>query len=170
VNSADLDDVFGAETGGFCNFTNSVVIIYLRLWLNERPGLTGFESRQLPDTIQVDSMQAPAATSAIKQQSASEASRLHKSPDIMADSINNLAKARKMDDGKKEMHRSITEFHQSETVKSKITAKVEEIQLVQMQIEVMTQRYESCSDPDRKGKYKKALEDLDNKLDTLLMP
>jgi hypothetical protein len=61
---------------------------------------------------------------------AAEASRLRKSPDIIADSINNLAKARKMDDGKKEMHRSITEFHQSETVKSKITAKVEEINLV----------------------------------------
>ena len=68
------------------------------------------------------------------------------------------------------MHRSITEFHQSETVKSKITAKVEEINLVRMQIEVMTQRYDGCSDPDRKEKYKKALDDLENKLDTLLMP
>jgi hypothetical protein len=170
VNSADLDDVFGVENGGFCNFTNSVVIVYLRLWLNERPGLTGFVSRQLPDVMQVDTMQAPAAISAVKQQSAAEASRLRKSPDIIADSINNLAKARKMDDGKKEMHRSITEFHQSETVKSKITAKVEEINLVRMQIEVMTQRYDGCSDPDRKEKYKKALDDLENKLDTLLMP
>jgi hypothetical protein len=26
---ADADDVFGVEEGGFCNFTNSIVIIYL---------------------------------------------------------------------------------------------------------------------------------------------
>jgi hypothetical protein len=26
---ADMDDVLGAEEGGFCNFTNSIVIIYL---------------------------------------------------------------------------------------------------------------------------------------------
>ncbi len=63
-------------------------------------------------------MQALAAISAVKQQPSSEASRLHKIPDIIADSINNLAKSRKMEDGKKEIHRNITEIHQSETVKS----------------------------------------------------
>jgi len=36
ITSADIDDVFGVEAGGFCNFTNSIVIIYLRLWLNEQ--------------------------------------------------------------------------------------------------------------------------------------
>ena len=56
VCSTDLDDVFGVEEGGFCNFTNSIVIIYLRLWLNEKPGLTGFISRELPAAIQIDSM------------------------------------------------------------------------------------------------------------------
>ena len=56
VHSADLNDVFGVEEGGFCNFTNGIVVIYLCLWLNERPGLTNFVSRQLPDEIQVDSM------------------------------------------------------------------------------------------------------------------
>jgi hypothetical protein len=51
VHSADLNDVFGVEEEGFCNFTNSIVVIYLRLWLNECPGLTNFVSRQLPDEI-----------------------------------------------------------------------------------------------------------------------
>jgi hypothetical protein len=67
IKSADLDDVFGVEEGGFCNFTNSVVIIYLRLWLNEKPGLTNFVSRQLPEEIQIDSMGAPASTMAAKR-------------------------------------------------------------------------------------------------------
>jgi len=38
VHSADLDDVFGVEEGGFCKFINSTVVIYLQLWLNECPG------------------------------------------------------------------------------------------------------------------------------------
>ncbi len=75
VDSADLNDVFGVEEGGFCNFTNSIVVIYLRLWLNECPGLNSFVSCQLPDTIQVDSMLAPGALSAAKQQSALDSSR-----------------------------------------------------------------------------------------------
>jgi hypothetical protein len=29
VHSTDLEDVFGLEDGGFCNVTNSIVIIYL---------------------------------------------------------------------------------------------------------------------------------------------
>ncbi len=47
-DDADEDDVFGVEEGGFCNFTNSIIIIFLRLWLNERPELVSFVSRQIP--------------------------------------------------------------------------------------------------------------------------
>jgi hypothetical protein len=54
MNSADIDDVFGQEQGGFCCFTNSVVMIYLRLWLNERPGFTGFVSRHIQEEFQGD--------------------------------------------------------------------------------------------------------------------
>ena len=31
-DEADEDDVFGVEEGGFCCFTNSIVIIYLCMW------------------------------------------------------------------------------------------------------------------------------------------
>jgi len=68
VHSADLNDVFGVEEGDFCNFTNSIVVIYLRLWLNERPGLTNFVSHQLPDEIQVDSMVGPGAAAVANRQ------------------------------------------------------------------------------------------------------
>jgi len=170
IKSADLDDVFGVEEGGFCNFTNSVVIIYLRLWLNEKPGLTNFVSRQLPEEIQIDSMGAPASTMAAKRQlSSNSESKLRKSPDMLAESINNLAKARKIDDGRKEMHSSITRFHDTETKKSVIAAKREEIQLLQTQIETLTRRYEQCTDPEKRNRYKQGLSELDDKLDALLM-
>ncbi len=53
-DDADEDDAFEVEEGGFCNFTNSILIIYLRLWLNERPGLVSFVSRQIPSVMQRD--------------------------------------------------------------------------------------------------------------------
>jgi hypothetical protein len=170
VCSTDLDDVFGVEEGGFCNFTNSIVIIYLRLWLNEKPGLTGFVSRELPAAIQIDSMNAPSSAFSIKRLSSlSSSDRLRRSPDILADSINNLAKARKIDDGRKEMHSSIAKFHETETLKSSIVTKREEIELVRTQIRVLTERYENCIDLERKEKYRKGLIDLEDKLDLLLM-
>jgi hypothetical protein len=166
MTSADLNDVFGVEAGGFCNFTNSIVIIYLRLWLNEKPGHTNFVSRRLPEAIQIDTMVPQSSAIAVKP--APEA-KMRKSPDILADSINNLAKARKIDDGRKEMHSCITKFHESETRKSAITAQMEEIQLVQMQIEVLAEWYENCNESERKARYKKGLDDLEDKLDVLLM-
>ena len=66
VHSAYLDDVFGVEEGGFCNSMNSIVVIYLQLWLNERPRLTNFVSHWLPDEIQVDSMVGPGAAAVAK--------------------------------------------------------------------------------------------------------
>ncbi len=52
------DDEFGVETGGWCCFTNSLPIVYLRMWLNERPLLTSFVSRKIPDRIQLDTARA----------------------------------------------------------------------------------------------------------------
>jgi hypothetical protein len=66
-DEADEDDVFGVEEGGFCCFTNSIVIIYLRMWLNERPGLVNFVSRQIPGGMQVDSMATDGAAASSKK-------------------------------------------------------------------------------------------------------
>ena len=38
------NDEFGVKTGGWCCFTNSLPIIYLRMWLNDKPQLTSFVS------------------------------------------------------------------------------------------------------------------------------
>jgi transcriptional/translational regulatory protein YebC/TACO1 len=94
---------------------------------------------------------------------------MRKSPDMLADSINNLAKARKIEDGRREMHFSITKYHETETWKASIEAKREEIELVRHQLAVLTERYKECNDPEWKERYKKGLNDLEDKLDLLLM-
>jgi hypothetical protein len=48
------DDEFGMENGGWCCFTNSLPIIYLCMWLNEKPNLTSFVSRQILADVQLD--------------------------------------------------------------------------------------------------------------------
>jgi FtsZ-binding cell division protein ZapB len=68
------------------------------------------------------------------------------------------------------MHMSITEFHHSETEKSRVNVKMEEIQLVQMQLNTMKERFQNCTDSEKKAKYEKAINELDNKRDDLLMP
>ncbi len=87
---AEEDDLFRAEEGGFCNLTNSILIIYLRLWLNERPGLMNFVSRQIPGLMQVDSM-AAAATAATAPASSRKSEEKRRSPDLLADAIKELA-------------------------------------------------------------------------------
>jgi hypothetical protein len=61
VTEEDDDDVFGVESRGFCCFTNSIIIIYLRMWINEKPGMTGFVSRKLPEEMQIDSLNGGSA-------------------------------------------------------------------------------------------------------------
>lgn len=67
------------------------------------------------------------------------------------------------------MHSSITKFYETETRKSNITTRIEEIQLVWTQIQVLIQRYEQCANPERKAKYRKGLIDLQEKFDVQLM-
>jgi hypothetical protein len=66
-------------------------------------------------------------------------------------------------------HSSITKFHESETRKSAIMARMEEIQLVQNNVQVLTEWYEKCNYPERKANYKNCLDVLEDKLDVLLM-
>jgi hypothetical protein len=50
----DDDNKFGMEIGAWCCFTNSLPIIYLRMWLNDKPQLASFVSRQIPSDVQLD--------------------------------------------------------------------------------------------------------------------
>ncbi len=165
--SFDLNDAFGVEQGVFCCFTNSVLMIYLRLWLNERPALTGFVNRQLTNDIQVDSMRAPAAS--IKRQSGPEESKNPRhSPDMPAEAISQLAKSRKVDGSKKDMHQSISKMAMAEAKKMGVTTKIEEITLLKTQMAVIKERLADCSDAAKRKKYEKGLAELEAKLDCLL--
>jgi hypothetical protein len=165
--SFDLNDAFGVEQGGFCCFTNSVLMIYLRLWLNERPALTGFVNRQLPTEIQVDSMRAPAA-SIQRQSGPAESKNPRRSPDMLAEAISQLAKSRKVDGSKIEMHQSISKMAMTEAKKMEVTTKIEEITLLKTQIAVIKERLADCSDDAKREKYGKGLAELEDKLDCLL--
>ncbi len=54
----DNDDEFGMEGCGWCCFTNSLPIIYLRMWLSKKTNLTSFVSHQIPADVQCDSAKA----------------------------------------------------------------------------------------------------------------
>ncbi len=58
LNDDDLiegdDDELWMESGGWCCFTNSLPMIYLRMWLTEKPKLTKFVSWQIPKDVQLN--------------------------------------------------------------------------------------------------------------------
>ncbi len=92
------DDEFGVEAGGWCCFTNSLLIIYLRMWLNERPLLTTFVSRKIPDGIQLDTMQAEAKkrSASDRDSKKSDGKTQKKSPsESIADAFISFVKIRK---------------------------------------------------------------------------
>ncbi len=64
------DDEFGMEAGGWYCFTNSLPIVYLHMWLNKKPNLTLFVSRQVPIDVQLDTGKVNAS----KRQWASDSS------------------------------------------------------------------------------------------------
>jgi hypothetical protein len=91
-DEADVDDVFGVEEGGFCNFSNSILIIYKRMWLNERPGLVNFVSRQILGPVQLNFMSAAVAAALASSKKPEEKRRR---PDLLANAIVELAELRK---------------------------------------------------------------------------
>jgi hypothetical protein len=95
-------------------------------------------NRQLPAEIQVDSMSAPANSVQSKLQSkssnVSDTRNACRSPDAFAEAITQLAKAQKLDDGKKEMHTSIAAMAMQEAKKVEIEAQLGQINLLQAQL------------------------------------
>jgi hypothetical protein len=149
-DEADEDDVFGVEEGGFCCFTNSIVIIYLRMWLNERPGLVNFVSRQIPGGMQVDSMATDGAAASAKK-AKEENTNQRRSPDLLASAIKELAEARKRPvEANAGINESISKI-------LKFSTKKEEIDLINLQISGLHKRMEAAVDDEKKDKYAKEL-------------
>jgi hypothetical protein len=159
-DDADADDIFGVEEGGFCNFTNSIVMIYFWMWLNERPGLVNFVSRQIPGNIQVDSM-ATSVSAVSETKNSNKACR--RSPDLLAQAILELTESRK---------------HPAETVNPGINESInkilwfstrkEEIDLINIQIDGLKKRMAATLDNVKKERYAQGIATLEEKLDDLL--
>jgi hypothetical protein len=159
-DDADADDIFGVEEGNFCNFTNIIVIIYLQMCLNKRPGLVNFVSRQIPGNIQVDAM-ATSVSTVSETKKSNEARR--RSPDLLAQAIHELAESRKhpaetANPGINEYINKILRF----------STRKEEIDLINIQIDGLKQRMAATLDNVKKERYAQGIATLEEKLDDLL--
>ena len=136
--------------------------------MNEKPGLTNFVSRHLPAELQIDSMTG-AAASLLTLQSKSLKRKSSDDALSLAAAISELASAKKKDDGKKDMHNSISSFMASEKIKVEVETQMEKINLLRAQIAALKERLNECVDETMKQKYEKGLAELGNKLDELLL-
>jgi hypothetical protein len=170
LNEGD-DDEFGMETGGWCCFTNSLPITYLRMWLNDKPN-TSFIIRQIPQDVQLDTANAMAS----KERRASDTSTSNnngksqkKSPnEAIADAIIGYIKVkeaevvnpRNMTDA---LGVELQSFMQSQSAKEKIV-------LLENQISVVARRLEQSQTNEHCENYSAALQKLEKDLDDLVFP
>jgi len=85
----------------------------------------------------------------------------------LAMAINHLANAKKIDDGKKDMHKSISSFMESEKVKIEVETQIEKITLLRAQMAALKDRLNECTDEATRLKYVKGLADLGKRLSKL---
>ena len=171
------DDDFGVEERGFCQFTNSLVIVYLRMWLNEHPGLNSFFTRKIPAHIQVDSMGLILG----KRASGSETSSLDmkrkkkSSGELLFDAMNNLAqakreetKARQDDISRQLQMQSMLQGSVGHLMKC--ASESEEIKLLDLKLAMLYKKRDACDDPDQlESSYKSAIEVIEHQQDYLLI-
>ena len=78
---------------GASGFTNSLLSIYLHMWLNKKPGLTALVSRKIPEEIQMDSLGniMSGKRSMTSSSTSSEQKSKKRTPgELMMDAMNNL--------------------------------------------------------------------------------
>ncbi len=83
--------------------------------------------------------------------------------------ISKLASAKKRDDGKKDMHNSISSFMALEKIKVEVEMQMEKINLLRAQIAALKECLNECINKTMKQKYGRGLTELGNKLDELLL-
>ena len=170
------DDDFGMEERGFCQFTNSLVIVYLRMWLNERPGLNGFVSRKIPAHIQVDSMGGISGKRAIGSETSSldKMRKKQSSGELLFDAMNNLAQAKweetkaRQDDISRQLQMQST-LQGSVGHLMKCASESEEIKLLDLKLAMLYKKHDACDDPDQLESYKSAIEAIERQQDYLLI-
>jgi hypothetical protein len=145
----DDDDEFGMESGGWCCFMNNLPIIYLQMWLNEKPDLTQFVSWQIPQETQLDTSNAVAS----KKQRASDSrsvSRRHKKStnEAVAEAIVGYMKVKEATT----LHPSNMTEALGVMLKTFMHAQstIEKIELLEKQISVVTKRVEQSKSKEKR--------------------
>ncbi len=168
------DDKFGMETGGWCCFMNSLPIIYLRMWLNEKPNLTSFVSRQIPTDVQPDSGVAEGSK---KKRKASESAsvtnnkgnKLKKSPtEAMAEAISGLVRMKEMELANRSTATDVLGVDLKRIMELQSTK--EKIELLEKRISVVTRKLEQSRSDEHRQRFQAALEKLEEDLDSLVIP
>jgi len=138
------NDKFGVETGGWCCFTNSLPIIYLRMWLNDKPQITSFVSQQIPPDVLLDTGNKEGSKKRKSIDNVSSAQRGRRSPtDTIADAIVGLAKAREAATAHqsasmcKVLEQELKSFLSSQSLKKKI-------EVLEKHISVVSRRALQC--------------------------
>jgi len=145
MDAADVE--FGMETGGWCSFTNSLPIVYLHMWLNEKPNLTSFVTRQIPPDVQLDT--AIAEGSQRKRKASGNSSitsknnKKKKTPsETMAEAIVGLVKVKELELAKPQQT-DVLAVDLKRIMESQSTR--ERIELLEKQISVVTRKLgQSC--------------------------
>jgi hypothetical protein len=167
------DDEFGLENGGWCSFTNSLPIIYLRMWLNEKPNLTSFVSRQIPPDVQLDT--AVSEDSRKKRKASdtisvsSKNSKGKKSPsETIAEAIAGLVKVKELELAQPRSTADFLVVDLKHIMESQSTK--ERIELLEKQISVVTRKLEQSSTDESHEWFQGALVKLEEELDNLVLP
>ncbi len=169
--SGEEADEFGVDQGGFCCFMNSLPIVYLRMWLNEKPHMTSFTSRRIPDECQLDAMddknkKRKASTAIVAEP---RSNKKQKSPlETIADAFTSFLQSRNQDTEKQyELTKTLGDDMQ---IYMSSQSKKEWIDLLERQIEVLQRRLQSSSSEEQCERYRLGLMKLEADLDDLIMP
>jgi valyl-tRNA synthetase len=176
LNDDDLDEgddnEFGMESGGWCCFTNSLPIIYLQIWLNEKPDLTHFVSRQIPQDVQLDTSNSMAS----KKQRASDTSSQCKSIKSQKKSPNEAVAEALIGYIKTKEAETVNPRNMIESLGAELQtfmraqSTMEKIDLLEKQISVVTKRVEQSKTEEQCQRYSAALEKLKSELNDLVLP
>jgi hypothetical protein len=173
INTDEEANEFGTELGGWCCSTNSLPIVYLRMWPNNRPNLTSFVSRKIPDECQLDTNdttnnnQKRKMSAAIAVQSKPNNKQKKSPSESIAEAFTNLIQWKqnevKPSDLSDILRGDVQSYMQSQSTK-------ERIDLLEKQISVLQRRIQSCDSEEQRDHYSLGLKSLEAELDNLVMP
>lgn len=173
INSDEEADEFGTELGGWCCFTNSLPIVYLRMWLNDRPNMTSFVSRKIPDDCQLDTSDTTnnnrkrKMSAAVAVQSKPNNKQKKSPSESIAEAFTSLIQL-KQNEAKPNDLSEILRGDMQSYMRSQSTK--ERIDLLEKQISVLQRRIQSCDSEEQRDRYSLGLKSLEAELDNLVMP